>query len=115
MPGARPGVHPESVTNLLTAGHVATRDRYVDALRVGSLVVVILGHWLMGVVTAGGQISNALVASPALRLATWVLQVMPLFFLVGGVAHAHALASLDRRGVTGPGRYATFVSARASR
>jgi hypothetical protein len=92
-----------------------TRDRYVDALRVGSLVVVILGHWLMADVGPDGEVGNALVSAPALQLVTWVLQVMPLFFLVGGVAHAYALASLDRRGVAGPGRYATFVGSRATR
>lgn len=93
----------------------ATRDRYVDALRAGSLLVVIIGHWLMADVGLGGEVGNALVSAPALQLLTWVLQVMPLFFLVGGVAHAHALASLDRRGVSGPGRYAAFVGSRASR
>ena len=94
---------------------MATRDRYVDALRVGSLVVVIVGHWLMADVGPRGEVGNALVSAPAMQLLTWVLQVMPLFFLVGGVAHAHALASLDRRGVTGPGRYAAFVGARTTR
>ncbi|HEY7222812.1 MAG TPA: acyltransferase [Micromonosporaceae bacterium] len=100
-----------------TAGTTATtRDRYVDALRVGSLVTVILGHWLMVDVSPGGEVGNALVTVPALQLLTWVLQVMPLFFLVGGVAHAYALASLDRRrSREGPGRYATFVGSRASR
>jgi hypothetical protein len=92
-----------------------TRDRYVDALRVGSLVVVIVGHWLMADVGPGGEVGNALASAPALQLLTWVLQVMPLFFLVGGVAHAHALASLDRRGVVGSGRFATFIRSRATR
>jgi Acyltransferase family len=104
-----------SAASAVAAATPATRDRYVDALRVGSLVVVIIGHWLMADVAPDGKVGNALVSVPALQLLTWVLQVMPLFFLVGGVAHAHALAALDRRGVTGPGRYATFVGSRASR
>ncbi len=84
-------------------------------LRAGSLLVVVLGHWLMVDITADGHISNALVAVPALQPLTWVLQVMPLFFLVGGVAHAHALESLDRRWPSPRGRYAAFVRSRATR
>ncbi len=91
------------------------RDRWADTLRAGSLVVVMLGHWLMVDLTADGHISNALVTVPALQPLTWVLQVMPLFFLVGGVANAHALESLDRRHPEPRGRYAQFVRARATR
>jgi hypothetical protein len=40
---------------------------------------------------------------------------MPLFFLVGGVADAYALAALDSLGRTSSGRYATFVGSRAVR
>ena len=93
------------------------RDRWADALRVGSLLVVILGHWLMVVLTPTGEIGNLLALVPALQPATWLLQVMPLFFLVGGVAHAHTLDSLDRAAPDprAPGRYAAFVRARAAR
>jgi hypothetical protein len=91
--------------------NVATRDRYVDLLRVTSLGVVVVGHWLMAVVTVGpdGSVTatNLLAVVPALRPLTWLLQVMPVFFLVGGFAHATAL----RRG---PG-YAGFVRTRAAR
>jgi fucose 4-O-acetylase-like acetyltransferase len=82
---------------------------------VGSLVVVVLGHWLMADVGPTGEVGNALAAVPALQVLTWPLQVMPLFFLVGGVAHAHALRSLRRRHPGRPGRYAAFVRARATR
>jgi hypothetical protein len=91
----------------------ADRDRCADALRVGSLVVVMIGHWFMGALTADGQVTNTLVAMPALQPLTWVLQVMPVFFLVGGVAHAHTIRRLRAAG--GPGRYATFIRARAVR
>jgi hypothetical protein len=94
----------------------ANRDRWVDALRAGSLLVVVLGHWLMVVLTPDGKITNALTIVPSLQPLTWVLQVMPLFFLVGGVAHSYALDSLDRRVPPGtPGRYAAFFRARAVR
>ncbi|BCJ56555.1 hypothetical protein Asp14428_80300 [Actinoplanes sp. NBRC 14428] len=96
----------------LAARTPAARDRYVDLLRVVSLGVVIAGHWLMAVPEAGGdRITNVLAVVPVLRPLTWLLQVMPLFFLVGGFAHATALASLDRRG----GGYADFARSRISR
>ena len=91
------------------------RDRWVDLLRVGSLLVVILGHWFMVAITADGRITNALAVVPALQPLTWLLQVMPLFFLVGGVAHAHTLDSLERRHPAYVGRYAAFFRARAAR
>jgi surface polysaccharide O-acyltransferase-like enzyme len=99
----------------IAAATPADRDRWVDTLRVGSLLVVILGHWLMVVLTDHLQITNALALVPSLQPLTWVLQVMPLFFLVGGVAHAHTLESLDRRWPPGPGRYAAFFHRRAVR
>ena len=40
---------------------------------------------------------------------------MPLFFLVGGVAHTYSLESRARVGGTVRGRYAVFVQARAAR
>ena len=99
----------------IDAATPADRDRWVDTLRVGSLLVVVLGHWLMVAITPDGHITNALAVVPALQPLTWLLQVMPLFFLVGGVAHAHTLASLERRQPNGPGRYAVFFRARARR
>ena len=99
----------------MAAATPADRDRWADALRVGSLLVVIVGHWLMVAVTPTGEITNTLDLIPRLQPVTWVLQVMPLFFLVGGVAHAHSLGSLARRGGTGPGGYAAFIRARAAR
>ena len=78
--------------------------------------MVVLGHWLMVVLTPDGEITNALTIVAALQPLTWLLQVMPLFFLVGGVAHSYALDSLDRRVPPGsPGRYAAFFRARGVR
>jgi hypothetical protein len=92
-----------------------TRDRYVDLLRVGSLGVVVMGHWLMAVVLVGrdGTVSatNVLAIVPSLQPLTWLLQVMPVFFFVGGFSHSVALASLERRG----GGYVAFVRSRAER
>jgi len=114
VPAAVPGTRPAAVSEVVAATP-GTRDRWVDALRVGSLLVVIVGHWLMGALTPQGEVTNVLARVPALQPLTWLLQVMPLFFLVGGVAHAHALASAARVGGTGRGRYAAFVRGRAGR
>ncbi len=111
---SRPSPEPRSAA-AVAAATPGDRDRWADTLRVGSLLVVILGHWLMVAVLPDGQVSNALKIVPALQPLTWVLQVMPLFFLVGGVAHAHTLESSERRGGTRHGRYAAFVRARAAR
>lgn len=91
----------------LAAATPATRDRYVDLLRVASLAVVVLGHWLMAAVTADGQIGNLLAVVPELQLVTWVFQVMPVFFFVGGFSHALAHRSRPA--------YASFLRARLQR
>ena len=99
----------------LAAATPPGRDRYVDLLRVVSLGVVIAGHWLMAVPVAGPdgstRVTNVLALVPELRPVTWLLQVMPVFFLVGGFAHATALASIRRRG----GGYADFARSRTAR
>ncbi|MER7949065.1 acyltransferase [Streptomyces sp. NPDC096079] len=91
----------------LAAATPASRDRYVDLLRVASLAVVVLGHWLMAAVTADGQVGNLLAVVPELQAVTWVFQVMPVFFFVGGFSHALAHRSRPR--------YAAFLRARLQR
>lgn len=65
----------------------------------------------MAVVSADGETANALALLPWLQPATWLLQVMAVFFLVGGFSHALTLRSVRRRG----GTYADFVRSRAGR
>lgn len=90
-----------------------TRDRYVDLLRVASLGTVVLGHWLMAAVTADG-VGNLLAVVPEFQLLTWVLQIMPVFFFVGGFSHALSYRSLRRRQPEGS-VYAAFLRARLRR
>lgn len=69
------------------------RDRAVDVARLGALLVVIFGHCalLLATIDSGGvRVGNILGAIPALAPVTWVLQVMPLFFLAGGAAGAYS-------------------------
>ncbi|MBT2383163.1 acyltransferase [Streptomyces sp. ISL-11] len=100
----------------LAAATPAGRDRTIDLLRVASLGTVVLGHWLMAAVTAddgGTRVGNLLAVEPKLQLLTWVLQVMPVFFFVGGFSHALSHRSFTRR-TEGPA-YAAFVRARLQR
>ncbi|MGP3922347.1 acyltransferase family protein [Streptomyces sp. 8N616] len=102
----------------LAAAAPATRDRYIDLLRVASLGTVVLGHWLMAAVTtdADGRaaVGNLLAVEPRLQPLTWLLQVMPVFFFVGGFSHALSYRSLHRRHPTG-GVYSAFLRARLQR
>ncbi|MFI5728021.1 acyltransferase [Streptomyces cyaneofuscatus] len=93
-----------------------TRDRYVDLLRVASLGAVVLGHWMMAAVTPDG-VGNLLAVVPALQPLTWLLQVMPVFFFVGGFAHALSYRSLLRKRPEGSADsvYAAFLRARLQR
>ncbi|HEX2154282.1 MAG TPA: acyltransferase [Acidimicrobiia bacterium] len=77
------------------------RNRAVDALRAASILVVVFGHWLMAAVTVS---DDELVPGHLLELATWthpltwILQVMPVFFVVGGFANGVSWRSARRRG-----------------
>ncbi|GAB10820.1 hypothetical protein GOARA_063_00190 [Gordonia araii NBRC 100433] len=68
------------------------RDRAVDVLRLASLIVVIAGHSIMLTVAPPGPggdrlvLGNLLGDYPFLQVATWLLQVLPLFFFAGAAA-----------------------------
>lgn len=79
----------------------ASRERHVDFLRAVAIGVVVVGHWLaMAVVSEDGELtgSNALDILTWAHPLTWILQVMPIFFLVGGFANAASLVSQRRKG-----------------
>lgn len=72
------------------------RDRVLDLLRATALVVVVLGHASMGIVGWHGDVpvvSNALAVYPWAPWATWIAQVMPLFFVAGGAVNARSWRS----------------------
>ena len=78
-----------------TTPDTGARDPFVDFVRAASLVVVVLWHWVFTVVlwqSDGPHTSNPIGFTSGLFLATWLLQVMPLFFFVGGWAHTVAIA-----------------------
>ncbi|WP_182907268.1 acyltransferase [Microbispora sp. H13382] len=76
------------------------RDRHVDLLRAVAIALVVLGHWLAVVVTYGDRVGGGTVLAfaPWARPLTWLFQVMPVFFLVGGFANAASFDSYRRRG-----------------
>ncbi|MFB3077509.1 MAG: acyltransferase [Lysobacterales bacterium] len=90
------------------------RNRYVDFLRAVSILAVITGHWLIvalyyhdGSLTPG----TLLAIQPNTQWLTWLLQVMPIFFIVGGYANAVSLESARQREIG----YAGWLAARLNR
>lgn len=91
------------------------RNRVVDLVRVGALLVVVLGHWVMqglwitdeGVLRRTGMLSTQVWAHPF----TWVLQVVPIFFLVGGYVNALSWRRGRERGIG----YGDWLAARTAR
>ncbi|AIJ14850.1 membrane protein [Streptomyces lividans] len=77
----------------------AHRDRAVDGLRALALLAVPTGHWLVGgFILDGGGLHNAspLATFGALAPASWVLQMLGIFFLVGG--YSSVLSYRRRKG-----------------
>ena len=104
----------ELTIDKLAAATPSGRDRYMDFLRAFSILVVVFGHWLMAIIYLDGTElsgSSALEVVPGTKLATWVLQVMPLFFFVGGFSNLTSLRSIESRG----GSYFDFISSRVGR
>lgn len=95
------------------------RDRFVDLVRGGSIVAVIVGHWLVADIrwTTGPDGREELVETSALSEVpgmwpvTWVLVVIPLFFFVGGYANRRSWEGTCRRGEG----YASFLDRRVHR
>ncbi|MEV0683018.1 acyltransferase family protein [Nocardia sp. NPDC050378] len=80
---------------VVAANTPADRDRFLDLLRISSLVVVVVGHCLMLTVSVSGEhvrFGNVLADLPALQPLTWLLQVLPLFFFAGVAAGARGIA-----------------------
>ena len=96
------------------------RERVVDFLRAFSILSVVVGHWLISYITQNseGEIkgNNAI---PFMEingfhfgwLLTWLFQVMPIFFFVGGYANFVGVRSFRRRNLG----YAAFLTSRIRR
>ncbi len=98
-----PGVALWRATERAVTDTPAERDRVVDLLRIGSLLVVVFGHVLMALARWKGdtvRIANLLAEVPELKIATWALQVMPVFFAAGAIANRRSLAAAMERGTS---------------
>ena len=99
----------------LAASARPDRNRAVDFYRAAAMLAVAIGHWLavaIGVGDDGDLIAgNALAYRPGLAWISWIFQVMPLFFVVGGFSSAMSLDSHNARG----GRPQDWVVARLRR
>ncbi len=79
----------------------ATRDRFIDLVRVCSMLAVVCLHWVSVMpATDSGRITDRNVVDevPGLWPLTWLGDVMPLFFFVGGFANWMSLQASRRRG-----------------
>jgi hypothetical protein len=96
---------PEKLTvDRLVDATPASRERYADFLRALSIAVVVAWHWVFSLThwRDDGSLTmpNPIDDIPLLWAATWVLQIMPVFFIVGGFADAAGFEALERRGAT---------------
>jgi peptidoglycan/LPS O-acetylase OafA/YrhL len=101
---AHPGPQPRA----------AGRDTGIDLVRAVCVLVVVLLHALMVGVTvddAGPVFANAAEGAAWFAPLTWVAQIMPVFFVIGGFAGALAY----RRMRTGGGTAVGFVAGRVHR
>jgi peptidoglycan/LPS O-acetylase OafA/YrhL len=78
------------------------RERFIDGLRALAILGIVCGHWLVGALVPGT--GGELVVRSTLRdlhwlaPATWLLQLLGVFFLVGGYSAAHSLNRARERG-----------------
>jgi peptidoglycan/LPS O-acetylase OafA/YrhL len=103
-----PGTTPAPSLDALVDATPAARDRVVDLLRAVSIAVVVLWHWSLSVThwrDGALTMPNPVGDVPGLWAATWVLQVMPVFFLVGGYANLAGWQAATRDGAGAAGRF----------
>ena len=65
------------------------RDRAIDVIRIGALLGVVVGHTVMATSIIADDVlhwDNLLTTSVVFQAATWVFQIMPLFFFAGAAA-----------------------------
>ena len=84
-----------------TPARPSSRNAYIDFLRAFSLLVVVAWHWVFTIIRwepDGPHASNPIGFTTGLWTATWLLQVMPLFFYVGGYSHLVSWGHAQQRG-----------------
>ena len=82
---------------------VIERDSAVDLVKAVCLIVVVGLHAMMAGITIGENglaITNALEGHPIFAWATWAVQIMPLFFLLGGFSSMTQWRRMRAQGAT---------------
>ncbi len=105
---------PWRIAGELAAQTPPTRNRAADFLRAASILVVVFGHWLMAAPFMredGSHIDHMLAVSPWTQWLTWGLQVMPVFFFVGGFSNGVTWEAARRDGLP----YAAWLDGRLRR
>lgn len=76
------------------------RDLFLDALRLLVIAMVVLQHWLLPVLSYSGEtlVQRSVLDVPGAFTITWVVQVMPLIFFVGGACNAMSWRTAALRG-----------------
>ncbi|MDU8946239.1 acyltransferase family protein [Ovoidimarina sediminis] len=77
----------------------ASRNRAADCYRTIAILFVVLGHWILVAPYAPeGQLAlrNILAEQHWTQYLTWLFQVMPVFFFVGGFSNAASWSSARR-------------------
>jgi len=103
-----------SLASEMAAKTPPERNRYVDLLRAVSILIVVIGHWL---IRTAWYVDDELIpgsileSHPQMQWLTWLFQVMPIFFIVGGYSNAVSLESAKRKGIG----YAGWLAARLHR
>jgi hypothetical protein len=90
----------------------AERDELIDLLRSLATTTVVVWHWVFTIIVwrhDGPHADNPIGYVSGLWSLTWVLQVMPLFFVAGGYVHSVAWGRYRHE----PGAWRRFATSRA--
>jgi fucose 4-O-acetylase-like acetyltransferase len=103
---------PAAATTQIAGSH---RDPVIDLIRFGCLLVVVVLHALMSAAVLGpdGAVvpTVALSDTPGFAAASWLFQIMPLFFIIGGYAGITGWRRMRAQG----GTWADYLRARLRR
>ncbi|HVL89878.1 MAG TPA: acyltransferase [Actinomycetota bacterium] len=91
---------------------MAGRDSVIDLVRSGATTTVVVYHWVFTIIVwrpDGPHADNPIGYVSGLWFLTWILQVLPLFFMAGGFTHSLAWAKYRET----PKAWWRFVARRA--
>jgi hypothetical protein len=80
----------------------AGRDRFLDVIRLFVMALVVMQHWWLPVLVhePGSLEAGSVLSTEGGFVLTWVVQVMPLIFFVGGAANLISWRSASGRGMS---------------